>query len=74
MNKILAIALIVLGIILFMGGITLAMTAPVGGRTDSFVFEIAIIALGFGCAGCGAIGINDYRLDKKLEQQEKEYS
>ena len=72
MNRILAVVLIVLGIFLFMVGIGLAIIAPIGGRTDSFVFEIAFIALGFGCIGYGAIGLHDYKLDKKLEQEQRE--
>ena len=72
MNRILAVALIVLGIFLFMVGIGLAIIAPIGGRTDSFVFEIAFIALGFGCIGYGAIVLHDYKLDKKLEQEKQE--
>ena len=55
-----------------MGGIALAIIAPVGGRTDSLVFEIAFIALGFGCIGYGAIVLHDYKLDKKLEQEKQE--
>jgi len=55
-----------------MVGIGLAIIAPIGGRTDSFVFEIAFIALGFGYIGYGAIALHDYKLDKKLEQGQQE--
>lgn len=64
--------LIVVGVMLLLGGMSLATNVNFGGRTDVFIVEIVFIGLGLGCLVYGAICLHDDRQDKKLEQEEEE--